>query len=92
MNSLVAAFPDRKLHVILDNLNTHKKNERWLKNTPLSASIHPDPVVVLNQVETWFSICRASLNGASFTAALPKMDLQQAAAQICQSSALDGPA
>jgi len=27
MNSLVAAFPDRELHVILDNLNTHKKNE-----------------------------------------------------------------
>jgi hypothetical protein len=31
MNSLVDAFPDRELHVILDNLNTHKKNERWLK-------------------------------------------------------------
>jgi hypothetical protein len=30
MNRLVAAFPDRELHVILDNLNTHKKNERWL--------------------------------------------------------------
>jgi hypothetical protein len=28
MNSVVAAFPDRELHVILDNLNTHKKNER----------------------------------------------------------------
>jgi hypothetical protein len=34
MNSLVAAFPDRKLHVILDNLNTHKKNERWLEKHP----------------------------------------------------------
>ena len=34
MNSVVAAFPDRKLHVILDNLNTHKKNERWLKKHP----------------------------------------------------------
>jgi hypothetical protein len=33
MNSVVAAFPDNELHVILDNLNTHKKNERWLKNT-----------------------------------------------------------
>jgi hypothetical protein len=31
MNSVVAAFPDRELHVILDNLITHKKNERWLK-------------------------------------------------------------
>src|SRR5246127_2328858 len=27
MNSVTAAFPGRKLHVILDNLNTHKKNE-----------------------------------------------------------------
>ncbi|MHC2371375.1 hypothetical protein ACVIWV_003196 [Bradyrhizobium diazoefficiens] len=25
MNSVTAAFPNRKLHVILDNLNTHKK-------------------------------------------------------------------
>ncbi len=34
MNSVVAAFPDRELHVILDNLNTHKKNECWLKKHP----------------------------------------------------------
>ena len=33
MNS-VAAFPDRELHVVLDDLNTHKKNERWLKKHP----------------------------------------------------------
>ena len=25
---------NRKLHVILDNLNTHKKNEHWLKAHP----------------------------------------------------------
>ncbi|MDI2078486.1 hypothetical protein QJT78_52815, partial [Bradyrhizobium sp. Mp27] len=34
MNSVTAAFPNRKLHVILDNLNTHKKNEDWLKAHP----------------------------------------------------------
>src|SRR4030088_3562202 len=34
MNSVTAAFPGRKLHVILDNLNTHKKNEHWLKAHP----------------------------------------------------------
>jgi hypothetical protein len=34
MNRLVAAFPDRELHLILDNLNTHKKNELWLKKHP----------------------------------------------------------
>jgi DDE superfamily endonuclease len=34
MTSVTAAFPGRKLHVILDNLNTHKKNEPWLKANP----------------------------------------------------------
>jgi hypothetical protein len=28
MDKVVAAFPARELHVVLDNLNTHKKNER----------------------------------------------------------------
>jgi hypothetical protein len=66
MNSLVAAFPDRKLHVILDNLNTHKKNERWLKKHP-AVRFHFTPT--RNQVETWFSILQGqSLNGASVTA------------------------
>ena len=31
MNGITAAFPNRQLHVILDNLNTHKNNEDWLK-------------------------------------------------------------
>lgn len=32
MNEVVAAYPDTALHVVLDNLNTHKpKNDRWLK-------------------------------------------------------------
>ena len=43
MDSVVAAFPDRELHVILDNLNTHKKNERWLKKHPrVHFHFHPD--------------------------------------------------
>ena len=70
MNSLVDAFPDRELHVILDNLNTHKKNERWLKKHP-KVRFHfiPTRSSWLNQVETWFSILQGqSLNGASFTA------------------------
>jgi hypothetical protein len=47
MDSPVYAFPDRELHVIPDNLNTHKKNERWLKKAPKGAcSFHPDVVVV----------------------------------------------
>ena len=70
MDSLVDAFPDRELHVILDNLNTHKRNERWLKKHPkVHFHFTPTRSSWLNQVETWFSILQGqSLNGASFTA------------------------
>ena len=35
MNEIVAANPNREIHVILDNLNTHKPQEdRWLKRHP----------------------------------------------------------
>ena len=69
MKSVVAAFPDRELHVVLDNLNTHKKCDRWLKK---HAEVHfhftPTRSSWLNQIETWFSILQGqSLTGASFT-------------------------
>ncbi len=70
MNRVVAAYPNRELHVILDNLNTHKKNETWLKKHPL-VRFHFTPTRAswLNQVERWFSILQGqSLTGASFTA------------------------
>jgi len=69
MNSLVACYPSRELHVVLDNLNTHKKNERWLKKHP-TVHFHfiPTRSSWLNQVETWFSILQGqSLTGTSFT-------------------------
>src|SRR6266700_6532169 len=69
MNSVTAAFPGRKLHVILDNLNTHKKNELWLKAHP-NVQFHFTPTSAswLNQVEVWFSILQGqSLSGTSFT-------------------------
>ena len=35
MNDLIAKYPGKELHVILDNLNTHKpKEDRWLKAHP----------------------------------------------------------
>src|SRR3954468_15382173 len=38
MNELVAGHPERQIHVVLDNLNTHKpKQDRWLKRHP---SVH----------------------------------------------------
>ena len=69
MNRLVAAFPDRQLHVILDNLNTHKKNERWLKrHSKVHFHFTPTGSSWLNQVEIWFSVLQGqSLTGASFT-------------------------
>src|SRR6202040_10191 len=69
MNGVTAAFPGRKLHVILDNLNTHKKNEHWLKAHPdVQFHFTPTSASWLNQVEVWFSILQGqSLSGTSFT-------------------------
>lgn len=69
MDEVVAAYPDRRLEVILDNLNTHKKNEQWVARHPL-VTFHYTPTRAswLNQVECWFSILQGqSLTGASFT-------------------------
>src|SRR5437588_2253076 len=70
MNQIVAAYPDREIHVVLDNLNTHKpKEDRWLKRHP-KVHIHFTPTYSswLNQVECWFSILsQQALKGVSFT-------------------------
>src|ERR1700731_4670068 len=69
MDEIVEAYPKARLKVILDNLNTHKKNDEWLKRHPL-VTFHFTPTRAswLNQVEGWFSILQGqSLNGASFT-------------------------
>ena len=68
MNELVQAYLDQQLHVVLDNLNTHKpKNDRWLAQHP-KVHFHYTPTHAswLNQVEVWFSILtRQTLRGAS---------------------------
>lgn len=70
MNDVVANWPDKEIHVVLDNLSTHKpKEDRWLKR---HSNIHfhftPTHASWLNQVECWFSILwRQALKGASFT-------------------------
>lgn len=69
MDEVVAIYPKTRLEVILDNLNTHKKNEEWLARHPL-VTFHYTPTRAswLNQVEGWFSILQGqSLTGASFT-------------------------
>jgi hypothetical protein len=69
MDDVVAEYPNQRLEVILDNLNTHKKNDAWLKHHP-NVTFHYTPTRAswLNQVECWFSILQGqSLAGASFT-------------------------
>lgn len=69
MNHVVTAHDGKQIHVILDNLSTHKpKRDLWLKRHP-KVHFHYTPTHAswLNQIEIWFSIlARTSLNGASF--------------------------
>ena len=69
MNAVVAD-PDREVHVILDNLSTHKpKRDAWLaRHKNVHFHFTPTHASWLNQVEIWFSIlARSTLQGASFT-------------------------
>ena len=70
MNRLVGEQAGREIHVILDNLNTHKpKHDRWLaRHKNVHFHFTPTHASWLNQVEVWFSILSAkALAGASFT-------------------------
>ena len=70
MNQVVADHPDREIHVVLDNLKTHKpKRDLWLaRHKNVHFHFTPTHASWLNQVEIWFSIlARSALDGASFT-------------------------
>ncbi len=70
MNRIADAYPGQEIHVVLDNLNTHKpKNDRWLeRHKNVHFHFTPTRASWLNQVEIWFSILEGqSLHGASFT-------------------------
>ena len=70
MNQVIADYPDQDIHVILDNLNTHKpKEDRWLRQHPrVHFHFIPTHASWLNQVEIWFSILsRQALRQASFS-------------------------
>jgi transposase len=70
MNRIVADYPAQEIHVVLDNLNTHKpKRDRWLaRHQNVHFHFTPTHASWLNQVEIWFSIlARSTLEGASFT-------------------------
>jgi transposase len=70
LNEVVALYPGKVLHVVLDNLNIHKpKHDRWRTRHP-NVHFHFTPTHAswLNQIECWFSILtRRALRGASFT-------------------------
>lgn len=78
MNSVVARHPEREIHVVLDNLNTHKpKRDLWLPRHP-NVHFHFTPTHAswMNQIEIWFSILSCgALQGASFTS--PKQVREQ---------------
>jgi transposase len=70
MNGVVSHYTDKELHLILDNLSTHKpKHDRWLARHP-NVHFHYTPTHAswLNQIECWFSILsRRALKGLSAT-------------------------
>lgn len=70
MNEVAASHPKKEIHVILDNLNTHKpKTDRWLsRHKNVSFHYTPTHASWLNQIEIWFSILtRRAIKGTSFT-------------------------
>jgi transposase len=73
MNRLTAQHPGEELHVVLDNLKTHKpRHDRWLSRHP-NVHFHYTPTHAswLNQVECWFSILwRQALSGLSANSVL----------------------
>jgi transposase len=70
----VADYPDQEIHVVLDNLSTHKpKRDAWLaRHKNVHFHFTPTHASWLNQVEIWFSIlARSTLKGASFSSVAP---------------------
>src|SRR5664279_1091169 len=55
MNDIVAAWPDKAIHVVLDNLNTHKPRKRPLAQAASERGVplHATRGSWLNQVEIW---------------------------------------
>jgi transposase len=69
MNRVVRQYEGKEIHVVIDNLSTHKpKRDLWLAHHP-NVHFHYTPTHTswLNQIEIWFSILSAnSLKGGSF--------------------------
>ena len=74
MNEVVAAYPERAIHVVLDNLNTHKpKRDRW-RGRHKNVQFHFIPTYAswLIMVEIWFSLLQRHAHaGTVFTETRP---------------------
>lgn len=78
MNAVVAAFPQRELHVILDNLNIHKNEaaKRWLdRHERVHFHYTPTHASWTNMVECFFSIL--GKRGLSHSVHKSKRELKQ---------------
>lgn len=70
-NKVAADYPEREIHVLLDNLCMHKpKRDLWLaRHRNVHFHYTPTRTSWLHQIEIWFSIFGSkSLAGASFQA------------------------
>jgi transposase len=78
MNDVVRAYPDRDLHVVVDNLNIHKNEaaRRWLSRHP-HVHFHYTPTHAswVNLIECFFSIL--SKQGLAHSVQHSKQDLKQ---------------
>ena len=70
LNLLVRTYPRRELHLVLDNVQTHKTPEvvAWLdRHKRVRFHFTPTSASWLNQIETWFGILtRQALRRGSF--------------------------
>ncbi|WP_307934160.1 IS630 family transposase [Salinispora arenicola] len=71
MKTLAAAYPNRELHVVVDNLSTHTTDEvkAWLNANPrIVFHFTPTGSSWLNMVEIWFGIItRQAIRRGTFT-------------------------
>ncbi len=71
LKHVARAYPDRELHLVMDNYATHKRPEikQWLDSNPrIHLHFTPTSGSWLNQVEVWFSIIeRQAIRRGTFT-------------------------
>jgi transposase len=70
MNEVVNSYPQKQIHVVLDNLSSHKPRvDSWLaRHKNVHFHYTPTHASWLNQIEIWFSILvRQALRGGNFT-------------------------